>query len=45
MGFHRALGGQIIGVKWTDVSIFSILSAVRVFRPNGLLGAHTPQKA
>jgi branched-chain amino acid transport system permease protein len=32
-------------VKWTDVIIFSILIIVMVLRPNGLLGARTPQKA
>ena len=41
----QSLGGQFLGVKWTDVIIFSILISVMVFRPNGLLGAHTPQKA
>ena len=43
---HRARssrsGGQFIGVKWTDVIIFSILIIVLVFRPNGLLGMQTP---
>ena len=32
-------------MKWTDVIIFSILIIVMVFRPNGLLGRPTPQKA
>jgi len=45
IGLTQSLGGQIIGVKWTDVIIFSILISVMVFRPNGLLGTHTPQKA
>jgi branched-chain amino acid transport system permease protein len=45
IGLTQSLGGQLIGVKWTDVIIFSILIFVMVFRPNGLLGAHTPQKA
>ncbi len=45
IGLTQSLGGQLIGVKWTDVIIFSILIVVMVFRPNGLLGAHTPQKA
>jgi len=34
-----------VGVKWTDVIIFSILIVTLVFRPNGLLGARLPQKA
>ncbi len=45
IGLTQSLGGQFLGVKWTDVIIFSILISVMVFRPNGLLGAHTPQKA
>jgi len=45
IGLTQSLGGQVIGVKWTDVIIFSILISVMVFRPNGLLGTHTPQKA
>jgi branched-chain amino acid transport system permease protein len=39
------MGGQIIGVAWSDVIIFSILIIVMVFRPSGLLGQQTPQKA
>ncbi|HKW94626.1 MAG TPA: branched-chain amino acid ABC transporter permease [Methylomirabilota bacterium] len=45
IGLTQSLGGQLIGVKWTDVIIFSILIVVMVFRPNGLLGARIPQKA
>ena len=44
IGLTQSLGGQLIGVKWTDVIIFSILIFVMAFRPNGLLGAQTPQK-
>ncbi|PYM40475.1 MAG: branched-chain amino acid ABC transporter permease [Candidatus Rokuibacteriota bacterium] len=45
IGLTQSLGGQLVGVKWTDVIIFSLLIIVMVFRPNGLLGAHVPQKA
>jgi branched-chain amino acid transport system permease protein len=45
IGLTQSLGGQLLGVKWTDVIIFSILITVMVFRPNGLLGARLPQKA
>jgi branched-chain amino acid transport system permease protein len=45
IGLTQALGGQIVGVKWTDVIIFSILIIVMVFRPSGLLGSRSPQKA
>jgi len=45
IGLTQSLGGQLIGVKWTDVIIFSILIFVMVCRPNGLLGAQTPRRA
>ncbi len=45
IGLIQALGGQLLGVKWTDVIIFSILIIVMVFRPTGLFGMQTPQKA
>jgi branched-chain amino acid transport system permease protein len=45
IGLTQSLGGQFLGVKWTDVIIFSILIIVMVLRPSGLLGARTPQKA
>jgi branched-chain amino acid transport system permease protein len=45
IGLIQSLGGQLLGVKWTDVIIFSILITVMVVRPSGLLGTRTPQKA
>jgi branched-chain amino acid transport system permease protein len=45
IGLTQSLGGHLLGVKWTDVIIFSILIIVMVFRPNGLLGTQAPQKA
>jgi branched-chain amino acid transport system permease protein len=45
IGLIQSLGGQLLQVRWTDVIIFSILIALLVFRPNGLLGIQTPQKA
>src|SRR5262247_2707867 len=45
IGLTQSLGGQVLGVKWTDVIIFSILIGILVFRPNGLLGARLPQRA
>ena len=45
IGLTQSLGGQVLGVKWTDVIIFSILIGVLVLRPNGLLGARLAQKA
>jgi branched-chain amino acid transport system permease protein len=45
IGLIQSLGGQLIEVRWTDVIIFSILITVMVFRPSGLFGMQTPQKA
>ena len=45
IGLTQSLGGQLLGVKWTDVIIFSILIVTMVFRPSGLLGTRLPQKA
>jgi branched-chain amino acid transport system permease protein len=45
IGLIQSLGGQLLGVRWTDVVIFSILILVLVFRPAGLFGVQTPQKA
>ena len=45
IGLTQSLGGQLLGVKWTDVIIFSILIVVMVVRPSGLLGVRTPQRA
>jgi branched-chain amino acid transport system permease protein len=45
IGLIQSLGGQLIEVRWTDVIIFSILIIVMVFRPAGLFGTQTPQKA
>lgn len=45
IGLIESLGGQIFGVSWADVVIFTILVVVMVFKPSGLLGQQTPQKA
>src|SRR5262247_69890 len=45
IGLTQSLGGQLLGVKWTDVIIFSILIVVMVVRPSGLLGVRVTQKA
>jgi branched-chain amino acid transport system permease protein len=45
IGLIESVGGQLLAVRWTDVIIFSILIAVLVFRPTGLLGLSTPQKS
>jgi branched-chain amino acid transport system permease protein len=45
IGLIQSLGGQLLGVRWTDVVIFSILIVVLVFRPTGLFGMQTVQRA
>lgn len=45
IGLIESVGGQLLQVRWTDVIIFSILIAVLVFRPTGLLGLSAPQKS
>ena len=45
IGLIESLGGQLLAVRWTDVIIFSILIAVLVFRPTGLLGIAAPTKS
>ena len=38
IGIIGAMNDQYIGVRWTDVVIFTVLILVLVFRPRGLLG-------
>jgi branched-chain amino acid transport system permease protein len=38
IGVIGAMNDQYIGVRWTDVIIFTVLILVLVFRPRGLLG-------
>lgn len=38
IGIIGAMSDQYIGVRWTEVVIFSVLILVLVFRPRGLLG-------
>ena len=38
IGVIGAMNDQYIGVRWTDVVIFTVLILVLVFRPRGLLG-------
>jgi branched-chain amino acid transport system permease protein len=45
IGLVEAWGGQLISASWADVIIFSILVLVLVFRPAGLLGRLTPNRA
>lgn len=44
IGIIRAMSDQYIATQWTNVMVFSILILVLVFRPAGLLGAHTREK-
>jgi len=45
IGVIEAIGGQIVGVQWTQIIVFSILIATMVFLPTGLLGAKLGRRA
>jgi branched-chain amino acid transport system permease protein len=45
IGLIESLGGEAVGVGWSDAVIFAILVAVLVFRPTGLLGSIQAQRA
>lgn len=44
IGIVRALSDGYIATSWTNVVVFSLLVAVLVFKPSGLLGAHFREK-
>jgi branched-chain amino acid transport system permease protein len=43
--FNEGLAWNSPGSKWTESLVFSILILILVFRPQGLLGEHTPEGA
>ena len=45
IGFLSAWSDQYISARWTNAIVFSILILVLVFRPHGLLGERTVDKA
>lgn len=45
IGVISALSDQYISTKWTNAVVFAILVVILVFRPTGLLGDDTAQKA
>src|SRR5499426_3189139 len=45
IGFLSAWSDQYISARWTNAIVFSILILVLVFRPRGLLGERTVDKA
>src|SRR5499433_2464186 len=45
IGFLSAWSDQYISARWTNAIVFSILIVVLVFRPRGLLGERTADKA
>src|SRR5215208_169408 len=45
IGVIGAMNDQYIGVRWTDIVIFSVLILVLVFRPRGLLGDRSAVQA
>jgi branched-chain amino acid transport system permease protein len=44
IGLVRSLGSKYAGEEWSEAVIFAILILILLFRPNGLLGARTPEK-
>jgi branched-chain amino acid transport system permease protein len=45
IGFLSAWSDQYISARWTNAIVFSILILVLVFRPHGLMGERTSDKA
>jgi branched-chain amino acid transport system permease protein len=45
IGFLSAWSDQYISARWTNAIVFAILIVVLVFRPHGLMGDRTPEKA
>lgn len=44
IGLVRAMSDQYIATQWTNITVFSILVMVLVFRPSGLLGSKRREK-
>ncbi len=44
IGLVRAMSDQYIATEWTNVTVFSILILVLVFKPSGILGARVREK-
>jgi branched-chain amino acid transport system permease protein len=44
IGLVRSLGSRYVGEEWSEALIFAILILILLFRPAGLLGAHTREK-
>jgi branched-chain amino acid transport system permease protein len=44
IGLVRAFSDQYIGAQWQPAVLFGMLILILVFRPSGLLGAHTREK-
>jgi branched-chain amino acid transport system permease protein len=45
IGFLSAWSDQYISARWTNAIVFSILILILVFRPHGLLGERTAERA
>jgi len=44
IGFVEVMTAQYIGFQWAEVTIFSVLILVLIFRPTGLLGQQLPER-
>jgi branched-chain amino acid transport system permease protein len=44
IGFIEVMTAQYVGFQWAEVTIFSVLILVLIFRPTGLLGQQLPER-
>jgi branched-chain amino acid transport system permease protein len=44
IGFVEVMTAQYVGFQWAEVTIFSVLILVLIFRPTGLLGQQLPER-
>ncbi len=44
IGFVEVMTAQYVGFQWAEVTIFSVLILVLIFRPTGLMGQQLPER-
>ena len=45
LGLINAFSDRYLSTEWTNAIVFGVLTAVRVFRPTGLLGEQVADRA
>jgi branched-chain amino acid transport system permease protein len=45
IGLVAALSDRVIDPRWTEAVVFALLVVVLIFRPTGLLGEETSERA